>query len=117
MTADGAIRLANACTNPDLFWGLKGGGGGSLGVVTRLTLKTHDLPDFFGGVNGMIAAHSDDAFRRLIGRFVAFYADRLYNPGWGEIVHVRSDNSLAFGMVFQGFDHTAAQRIWAPFLD
>src|SRR4029077_20085470 len=35
VTADGAVRIANACTNADLFWGLKGGGGGSLGVVTR----------------------------------------------------------------------------------
>jgi FAD/FMN-containing dehydrogenase len=39
VTADGAVRIANACTHPDLFWGLKGGGGGSLGVVTRLTLR------------------------------------------------------------------------------
>jgi FAD/FMN-containing dehydrogenase len=44
VTADGEVRIANACTNPDLYWGLKGGGGGSLGVVTRLTLKTHELP-------------------------------------------------------------------------
>ena len=35
VTADGAIRIANACTNPDLFWALKGGGGGSWGVVTK----------------------------------------------------------------------------------
>ncbi len=28
VTADGRIRIANACTNPDLFWALKGGGGG-----------------------------------------------------------------------------------------
>ena len=21
VTADGAVRIANACTNPDLFWG------------------------------------------------------------------------------------------------
>ena len=34
--------------DPDLFWALKGGGGGSLGVVTRLTLRTHDLPEYFG---------------------------------------------------------------------
>ena len=25
VTADGEVRLANACTNPDLFWALKGG--------------------------------------------------------------------------------------------
>jgi hypothetical protein len=38
------VRIANACTNPDLFWGIKGGGGGSLRVVTRITLRTHSLP-------------------------------------------------------------------------
>src|SRR5271168_5269029 len=32
VTADGKVRIANACTNPDLFWALKGGGGGSFGV-------------------------------------------------------------------------------------
>ena len=44
VTADGQVRIANACTNPDLFWALKGGGGGSFGIVTRLTLRTHTLP-------------------------------------------------------------------------
>jgi FAD/FMN-containing dehydrogenase len=34
VTADGAVRIANACTNPEPFWALKGGGGGSFGVVT-----------------------------------------------------------------------------------
>jgi len=48
VTADGAVRTANACTNADLFWALKGGGGGSFGVVTRLTLKTHRLADQVG---------------------------------------------------------------------
>src|SRR5690606_24023690 len=33
VTADGAVRTANACTHPDLFWALKGGGGGTFGVV------------------------------------------------------------------------------------
>src|SRR5215469_13319154 len=75
VTADGGVRIANACTNPDLYWGLKGGGGGSLGVVTRLTLRTHDLPARFGGVFVTIHAQSDAAFRRLIGRLIAFYAD------------------------------------------
>ncbi|HEY7465408.1 MAG TPA: FAD-dependent oxidoreductase, partial [Dehalococcoidia bacterium] len=34
VTADGQVRLANACTNADLFWALKGGGGSSYGVVS-----------------------------------------------------------------------------------
>jgi FAD/FMN-containing dehydrogenase len=49
-TADGNVVVANSCTNPELFWGLKGGGGGSLGVVTKVTLATHELPEFFGTV-------------------------------------------------------------------
>ncbi|MBV9723714.1 MAG: FAD-dependent oxidoreductase, partial [Gammaproteobacteria bacterium] len=39
VTADGQVRIANACTNPDLYWALKGGGGGTWGVVTRVTLR------------------------------------------------------------------------------
>ncbi len=117
VTADGAIRIANACRNPDLFWGLKGGGGGSLGVVTRLTLRTHDLPEFFGGVNVSIRAGSDDAFRRLIRQFMAFYADRLFNPHWGEQAAFRPDNTLEIAMVFQGIGQAEAEQTWRPFLD
>ena len=51
MTADGEIRIANACTNPDLFWALKGGGGGSFGVVSKLTLGVRELPEFAGGAS------------------------------------------------------------------
>jgi len=45
VTADGVTRLVNAENDPDLFWSIKGGGGGSIGVITKLTLKTHDLPE------------------------------------------------------------------------
>ena len=111
------MRIANACTNPDLFWGLKGGGGGSLGVVTRLTLRTHDLPEFFGAVFMTIKATSDAAFRRLIGRVVSFYSESLFNPHWGEQIAFRPDNILAIAMVFQGLDQQQAETIWRPFLD
>ena len=117
VTADGAVRIANACTNPDLFWGLKGGGGGGLGVVTRLTLQTHALPEWAGGASMTIEAASDDAFRRLIGAFVDFYADTLCNPHWGEGIEVRRNNILSISMVSQGLDTAQAKQVWQPFLD
>jgi hypothetical protein len=117
VTADGTVVIANACTNPDLFWGLKGGGGGSLGIVTRLTLKTHPLPEWFGGAFAAIKASSDDAFRELIRRFVAFYRDNLFNPAWGEQVKLRPDNILELAMVSQGIDQKGAQAVWKPFFE
>jgi len=117
VTADGQVRIANACTNSDLFWGIKGGGGGSLGVVTRLTLRTRDLPAFFGGVDLKIRASSDAAFRRLIGRFVSFYADRLLDPHWGESVTFGTDNTFTVGMVAQGLNRQQAQDVWQQFVE
>ena len=117
VTADGAVRLANACTNPDLFWGLKGGGGGSLGIVTRITLRTHELPDYFGGVNAKVKANSDAAFRKLIGRFIGFYRDSLFNPHWGEQARFDGDNMLEIAMVFEGLGQQEAAAVWRPFFD
>jgi FAD/FMN-containing dehydrogenase len=41
VTADGQIRTASASSNSDLFWALRGGGGGNFGVVTSLSFRTH----------------------------------------------------------------------------
>jgi FAD/FMN-containing dehydrogenase len=117
VTADGAVRIANACTNPDLFWALKGGGGGTFGVTTRLALRTHELPATAGAAWGTIKAASDEAFRRLIARFLAFYASALANRHWGEQVAVRADNSLKISMVQQGLSREEARTVWQPFFD
>ena len=117
VTADGATRIANSCTNPDLFWAIRGGGGGSFGIVTKLTLNTHDLPNFFGAVNATIKANSDDAYRRLIGQIMTVYSDALFNPHWGEQIVFRSNNIVAIRMVFQGLDQGQANAAWRPFLE
>ena len=117
VTADGRVRVVNECIDPDLFWALKGGGGGTFGVVTRVTLRTHDLPAFFGFAGGTIAATSDAAFADLIGRFVDFYRDNLLNPHWGEQVKLGSDNILEISMVCQGLDDSRAKDAWRPFFD
>jgi len=117
VTADGAVRIANACSHPDLFWGIKGGGGGSLGIVTRLTLRTRELPEYFGAVFTTVKAQSDSAFRELIARTVAFYRDRLFNPHWGEQIILGPGNTLRISMVFQGINGQQATGLWRPFMD
>lgn len=117
VTAQGRVRIANRCLNPDLFWAIKGGGGGSWGVVTKLTLRTHELPPYFGAAWGTIKANSDDAYRRLLAQFVEHYARNLFNPHWGEQVHPAPDNTLELSMVFQGSDKTQPERDWKPFFD
>jgi FAD/FMN-containing dehydrogenase len=115
VTADGEVRIANACTNPDLFWALKGGGGG-FGVVTRVTLRTHPLPEFFGGASATIKATSDDAYRRLIAKTIEFYREALFNPHWGEQI-LMGRGYVAIAMVFQGLAQQQAEAVWKPFFD
>ena len=114
ITADGRVLVANACQNQDLFWALRGGGGGTFGIVTRVVLRTHPLPEHFGAVFGRIAAKDDAAFRELLARFVAFYRESLSNEHWGESVRVRRDNSLEVSMDFEGLSAKEAEQVWQP---
>ncbi|MGZ4224020.1 MAG: FAD-dependent oxidoreductase [Solirubrobacteraceae bacterium] len=44
VTADGHLRTASGKSNPDLYWALRGGGGGNFGVVTSLRFRAHQVP-------------------------------------------------------------------------
>jgi FAD/FMN-containing dehydrogenase len=115
VTADGDVKIANACSNSDLFWALKGGGGG-FGVVTRVTVRTHALPEFLGAVNTIIKASSDEAYRRLISKIIEFYAQALFNPHWGEQILV-GRGYVVIHMNLQGLTQQEAEATWRPFFD
>ncbi|RSL42419.1 hypothetical protein CEP53_012205 [Fusarium sp. AF-6] len=44
VTADGKVLTTNECQNADLLWAIRGGGGGTFGVITELTVKAHPMP-------------------------------------------------------------------------
>jgi FAD/FMN-containing dehydrogenase len=115
VAADGDVKLANARTNPDLLWALKGGGAG-FGVITRLTLRTHERPSFVGLIAGTIEATSDEAYRRLVSKTIAFYREAFFNPTWGEQLRFY-DRRLEALMVFHGIDTAQAEAAWRPLLD
>ena len=69
VTADGELVVASEQENPDLFWGLRGGGG-NYGVVTSFEFQLHPLGPTV--LAGMLAWPMDDAPRVL--RFLREFA-------------------------------------------
>ncbi|WP_051791729.1 FAD-dependent oxidoreductase [Amycolatopsis jejuensis] len=44
VTPDGKLRTVSAASDSDLFWALRGGGGGNFGIVTSFTFNTAEAP-------------------------------------------------------------------------
>ena len=65
VTADGSHVIANAHNNQDLFWALRGGGGGTWGVVTSVSYKTHPSTPFSGVVLKVNSTNSDSTQKLL----------------------------------------------------
>lgn len=115
VTADGSVKIVNAAKDPDLFWALKGGGGGSFGVVAKVTLRTRELPEKFGAVFGKIKAIDAKSFKELIKLLLDQYHKNLFNPHWGESISFHSDNSVTINMVFNGINQQKAKSAWQDF--
>ena len=67
VTADGRLVRADACTETDLFWALRGGGG-SFGVVTAIELRLFPITEVYAGLlwwPADAAAEVLQAWRRL----------------------------------------------------
>jgi FAD/FMN-containing dehydrogenase len=60
--ADGQVLHASETENPDLFWGLRGGGG-NFGIVTTFEFKLHPVSTIFGGMLLYPLARARDVLR------------------------------------------------------
>lgn len=50
VTADGRQRRVDAEHDPELFWALRGGGGGNFGVITAVEFRLFPVPELYAGV-------------------------------------------------------------------
>ena len=77
--ANGTLLTANSCTNPDLFWALRGGGGGTFGIVTRMVHKAHEPASNYFNSTSIITANNlacraagTDCATEVISAFIEF---------------------------------------------
>lgn len=117
VTPDGQVRIANRFRNPDLFFALRGGGGATFAIATRLTLRTFDLPATVGGMLFEVRARSERAWRDLVDRALVLYADRLHNPHWGEQIRFGPEWKMGVTMTAQGLSESQMRAAWAPLID
>lgn len=116
VVADGRVLIANAYQNQDLFWALRGGGGGTFGIVSRITLLAHPMPTTDGWISGTITATSDEAYLELIHRYVNFVSASLNNGSWGEgVIFPKGKNHLEVGTAFLDLTVEQAQQVWSEF--
>ena len=81
--ANGSLVVANACSSPDLFYALRGGGGGTFGIVTEFVARTHAPPQFVGLGSLTITATGEDAFVEAMTALLLNYSLAALAPPYG----------------------------------
>ncbi|RYZ25633.1 MAG: FAD-binding oxidoreductase, partial [Sphingobacteriales bacterium] len=113
ITADGKKITCNESNEPDLFWALRGGGGGNFGVVTSFTFKTHATSD----ITTLQASFPLDDLENVMSVWQA-WPETLPDNIWGQaIVSWIGGGSPTVGIrVFCIGSQADAEPYWTKFL-
>ncbi|KAJ4488464.1 hypothetical protein J3R30DRAFT_941597 [Lentinula aciculospora] len=84
VTPDGQYRVANACQNQDLFFALRGGGGGTFGVVMESTVLASPQVSLQVVMVGF-ASTTDTALTRQLWSTMTSNALQWAEEGWGGV--------------------------------
>ncbi|KAF9161135.1 hypothetical protein DFQ26_004821 [Actinomortierella ambigua] len=86
VTADGQVRRANAVQNQDLFWALRGGGGGTFGIVVEAVLRTFPALPAVASAKIVITSWDRSAIQGALSRIAAQDYERWWDEGWSGYV-------------------------------
>uniref|UniRef100_A0A8H7TLS1 FAD-binding PCMH-type domain-containing protein n=1 Tax=Bionectria ochroleuca TaxID=29856 RepID=A0A8H7TLS1_BIOOC len=124
VTPDGELLIANEVSNPDLFWAIRGGGGGTFGIVVEATFKTYPtipILSFHWYINStLIANETNSDGRTPTSEAMAYLFSELpdlHSKGISAYFFVFPDNIRCHAI---HPDHLAnatdANEIWGPIL-
>ena len=82
--ANGSLVVADACTNADLFFSLRGGGAGLAGVVVEFTARSHRAPQHVMLGGGSFSARDDEGYVQLLEQML-LYSKRAQDPALGGV--------------------------------
>ncbi|KIY66940.1 FAD binding domain-containing protein [Cylindrobasidium torrendii FP15055 ss-10] len=92
VTPDGELRIANACQHQDLFYALRGGGGGTFGVVlesTSLAAPKITVQTYIVSFN----ASADPSLTKALWTLIVQNSERWASEGWNGVA---SDSATAW---------------------
>ena len=112
VTADGVLRRASANENPDLFWGIRGGGG-NFGVVTSFEFRLHEMNRTV--IAGDVVFAPDRA--KDVFRFYADYSQSAPDELSVDLIMAGppggQPGAVIMHAVWSG-DHARAEKVLAP---
>jgi FAD/FMN-containing dehydrogenase len=112
VTADGRFVSASETQNPDLFWGLRGGGG-NFGVATSFEFNLHPMnPVIFGGEIGWPSADLTAALNHYL-EFIRTMPDELNLDGY-LVVPPGGEPMFTAEACWSG-DRAKGEQVLAPF--
>jgi FAD/FMN-containing dehydrogenase len=103
VTTDGRVLVANSAQNDDLFWAIRGGGGGQYGVVTEFVLKTYPVPEnvVMGGFSFYAAnssTNSENATWNALSEVVSSIPDLMDGRLNGNVTAYTKTSAMALGL-------------------
>jgi hypothetical protein len=91
--------VANAYTNTDLFWALRGGGAPSFGIITSTTYRTHPIVPLTSAF--FTSTFTDPAVRRKLLTAWMSIQTKVRDAGWSGLWPY-DETSLAITLLSQG---------------
>jgi FAD/FMN-containing dehydrogenase len=122
--ANGEVVIADEDQHPDLFWGLRGGGG-NFGVVTEFTFRSHRFPTSVPVATAYWSLEDAPAVLRVYREHMPAQPDEMKATvvvckvprGAGLPDHLVGRSALMILQVWAGTDLDAARAAFQPLLD